>query len=111
MAENKIKYDKYSLTFSVLYLGLLLAFMLVHGLLGVVRSHIFWLVVNIVFTMIAITFIVLTSGLLFRRCMINRHNDLISFVLCIIAFIISIICFIWWLSGAINNLIGIVREM
>ncbi len=107
----KKSHDNYCLTFSILYLGIMLAFMLVHGLLGVVQGNIFWLVVNIVFTMIAITFVVLTANLLFRRCVYIRENDLLSFVLSIIAFIISILCLIWWLSDAINNLIGVVREL
>lgn len=110
MAEQR-KYDKYCLTFSILYLSLLVAFMLVHGLLGVVDGNIFWLVVNLVFTMIAITFVVLTANLLFRRCVYIRENDVVSFVLSILAFIIAIICLVWWLGDAINNLIGVVREM
>ena len=112
MDENKkIKYDKYTLTFSILYLSILLAFMLVHGLLSVINSHIAWLVLDLVFTMIAITFIVLSANLLFRRCLINRENDLISFILSIITFALSIICFVWWCAGAINSLIAVANEM
>ena len=108
---SKNNYDKYCLTFSILYLGLILVFMLIHALLGVIQGNIFWLVMNIVFTMIAITFVVLTANLLFRRCIFIRENDLLSFILSIIAFIIAILCLIWWLSDAINNLIGVVREL
>ena len=109
MAKNK--HDQYCLTFSILYIGLQVAFMVVHGLLGVIQGNIFWLVVNIIFTMIAITFVVLTAILLFRRCIYVRENDLLSFILSIIAFVIAIICLVWWRSDAINNLIGVVREM
>ena len=109
MSRNK--HDQYCLTISILYLGLMVAFMVVHGLLGVIQGNIFWLVVNIVFTMIAITFVVLTANLLFRRCLYIRENDMLSFILSIIAFIISILCLIWWLGDAINNLIGVAREM
>ena len=98
-----------ALTFAII----ICAIDLVHGILAAcgVSGNLPWLIINCVCVAGLVVFGIFSLLLFIRKTNPKRNEDLASFIISLVAFILAFLFALWFFGDAIRNLIGFFKEL
>ncbi len=100
-------------TMSIVFAAIVLGLELLHSILAAcgINGNLPWMIINAVFTAGAVVVGILALKLFLRETNPKRNEDLASFIISMVAFILAF-CFVLWFGfDCIRNTIGFFRDL
>ena len=100
-------------TMSIVYAAIVCGIELIHSILAAcgIGGNLTWMIINIVCAAGEIVVGILALKLFLRETNPKRNEDLASFIISMVAFIIAFVLALWFCIDGTRNIVGFIHEL